>query len=115
MQAGAEFFGDDAGLDHRHTGPAVFRRHQQPGGAEIGKASPDLFGHAGRIVEQLAHMTRNRGLFRKIAPRRIAQRHLLIGEFEIHFRGNPSTRCAVMFLLIWVVPPAIVSERDVRR
>ena len=31
------------------------------------------------------------------------------------FGAIPRTRCAVMFLLIWVVPPAMVSERDVRR
>ena len=42
VQGGAEFFGDDAGLDHRHAGAAVFLRHQQPGRAEVGEAAPHL-------------------------------------------------------------------------
>ncbi len=115
MQRGAELFGDDAGLDHRHAGAAVFLGHQQPGGAEVGQAAPDRIVDAGRVVEQLAHVARNRCFLSKKAPRGVAQRDLLVGEFEVHLRGNPSTRCAVMFLLICVVPPAMVSERDVRR
>ncbi len=60
-------------------------------------------------------MPRNRCLLSKKAPCGVAQRHLLVGEFEVHLRGNPRTRWAVMFLLICVVPPAMVSERDVNR
>ena len=70
---------------------------------------------SGRIVEQRPDMLGIDCLFGEEAPHGVAQRHLLVGEFEVHFRGNPSTRCAVMFLLICVVPPAMVSERDVRR
>ena len=115
MQCGAELFGDDAGLDHRHTGAAVLLRHQQPGRPEVGQTAPHGLVDAGRVVQQLAHVSRNRCLLSEKAPRRVAQRDLFVGEFEVHLRGNPNTRCAVMFLLIWVVPPAMVSERDVRR
>jgi hypothetical protein len=45
-------------------------------------------------------MVRNRCLVGEKAPGGVAQRCLLVGEFEVHLRGNPSTRCAVMFLLI---------------
>src|ERR1700722_18460326 len=115
MQGGAEFLGNDTGFDHRHAGATVLLRHQQSGRPEVGETAPDLFVYAGWIVEQLAHMTRNRRPFRQKTPCGVAQCQLLVGEFEIHLRGNPSTRCAVMFLLIWLVPPAMVSEREVRR
>ncbi len=115
MQSGAELFGDNSGLDHRHAGPTAFLGHQETGCPEVGETAPDRIVDASRIVEQLAHVARNRRLLGKEAAGGVAQRDLLVGEFEVHFRGSPRTRCAVMFLLIWVVPPAMVSERDVRR
>ena len=115
MQPGAEFFEDDAGLDHRHAGTVVFRRHEQAGGAQVGETAPDRLGGTGRVVEQRADMPGDRRLFGKKASHGVAQRDLLVGQLQVHDRGNPRTRWAVMFLLICVVPPAMVSERDVKR
>ncbi len=115
MQRGAELLGDDAGLDHRHARAAVLLGDQQPRGAQRGQPAPDLVGGAGRIVEHRPHMGCDAGLFGQEAPHGVAQCHLLIGEFEVHLRGSPSTRVAVMPLLIWVVPPAMVRLRDDRR
>ena len=106
---------DDAGLDHRHAGTVVLRRHEQAGGAQVGETSPDHLGCSGRVVEQRADMSGDGSLLGKKASHGVAQRDLLVGQLQVHERGNPRTRWAVMFLLICVVPPAMVSARAVKR
>ena len=115
MQPGAELFGHDAGLDHRHAGAVVFRRHEQAGGPELGEPAPHRVGGTGVVVEHRADMSGDRGLFGEKASHGVAQRDLLVGQLQVHERGNPKMRWAVMFLLICVVPPAMVSEREVKR
>ena len=95
--------------------PSYSGRHEQSGGAQVGEPAPHRLGGAGRIVEQRADMSGDGSFFGEKASHGVAQRDLLVGQLEVHERGNPRTRWAVMFLLIWVVPPAMVSERDVRR
>ena len=57
-------------------------------------------------------MSGDRRFFGQEASHGVTQRDLFVAQFQVHERGNPRTRCAVMFLLICVVPPAMVSERE---
>src|SRR4029078_7025271 len=83
--------------------------------AEFRKPTPHGVGAARRVVQQRPHMARHACLFGEELPHGVAKRDLLVCQLQVHRRGSPRTRVAVMPLLIWVVPPAMVSDRDDRR
>jgi len=115
VKGGAQFLGDDPGFHHRHARAVAFRWHKQTSGAQFGESSPHFIGCAGWILKHRPHMCCHACFLGEELSHGVTQCALLVGQLQVHWRGNPRTRCAVMFLLIWVVPPAIVSERDDRR
>jgi hypothetical protein len=92
VQGGSQFLGDDARLRHGHAGAAELLGYEQARRANVGEPLPYGVGRTPRVAEQRPHVVADGRLAAEEASYAVLQRCLLHSPFEIHDRGNPSTR-----------------------
>ena len=110
----AELLHQDHELDDAEPLAAVLLVDEDAGPAELGHLLPGVVVVAARLGE-LAHALRLEARGEQLVGRPL-DRLLVVREVEVHgvylSFGRPSTRSAMMFLRISVVPPSIEFARE---